>query len=217
MHDVRFPNESDEYRAKRNELLQAEVGLRAKIEEVAALRRELPMGGKVENYTFEGAQGSIRLSELFGSHNTLIIYSYMYGPNDDNPCPMCSAYMDSLNGQLKHITQRTAFAVVARAPFDKVANLRDAHKWDDIPWYSASQCTYAQDYKSEMPNGAQVPMCNVFVKDGELIYHSWCTEAFFVPAPHHPRHVDMLWPLWHYFDLLPQGRGEFMPSLDYEA
>ena len=41
----RFPNESDEYRAQRDELLDLEVELRAQVEAVAAKRRELPRGG----------------------------------------------------------------------------------------------------------------------------------------------------------------------------
>jgi predicted dithiol-disulfide oxidoreductase (DUF899 family) len=27
----------------------------------------------------------------------------------------------------------------------------------------------------------------------------------------------MLWPIWHYFDLTPEGRENWMPSLDYRG
>jgi predicted dithiol-disulfide oxidoreductase (DUF899 family) len=47
MHDWRFPGESDQYRQARDELLEAEVGLRRQIESVAAQRRKLPLGGEV--------------------------------------------------------------------------------------------------------------------------------------------------------------------------
>ena len=66
-----------------------------------------------------------------------------------------------------------------------------------------------------MPNGGQVPMCNVFVRRAGKVHHFWGTELFFERSPWHPRHVDMLWPLWHYFDLLPEGRGDFMPRNSY--
>ena len=87
MHNVRFPGETDEYRTKRDELLAAEVALRDSIEQVSALRRQLPLGGEVENYQFRDAQGAVSLSDLFGNNDTLIIYSYMYGPNDETPLP----------------------------------------------------------------------------------------------------------------------------------
>ena len=215
IHEVRFPNKSDEYRTARDKLLEAEIALRSQIEEVAKLRRELPLGGEVENYVFAGPEGEVQLAELFGVHDTLIIYSYMYGPDSEHPCPMCSAFMDSLNGQLKHINQRAAFVVAARSPYPRIEALAQERGWDEVPWVSAAGNTYAQDYKSEMPNGAQVPMCNVFVKEGGVVRHFWTSEMFFAPSDFHPRHVDMLWPLWHIFDITPGGRGDFMPGLGY--
>ena len=206
IHDVRFPNESAAYRAKRDELLEAEIALRAQIEAVAALRRDLPLGGEAADYVFEGAQGEVPMADLFSEHSTLIIYSLMYGPDAD-PCPMCSAYLDSLSGQIKHITQRAGMVVVARSPYARIAKLAQDQGWEDIPFYSVANTTYAQDYKSEMPDGAQVPMCNVFVKREGRVHHFWNSEMFFAPAESHPRHIDMLWPLWSYFDLTPEGRG----------
>jgi predicted dithiol-disulfide oxidoreductase (DUF899 family) len=53
---IRFPGESEEYRRERNRLLEAEAGLRRAIEEVAAHRRTLPLGGVVpDDYRFEEA------------------------------------------------------------------------------------------------------------------------------------------------------------------
>ena len=46
LHDVRFPNESEEYRTARDRLLTEEIELRRKTEAVAAMRRELPLGGE---------------------------------------------------------------------------------------------------------------------------------------------------------------------------
>jgi len=46
-HQVRFPNESAEYRRARNALLEAEIALRSQIEATAQLRRSLPLGGKI--------------------------------------------------------------------------------------------------------------------------------------------------------------------------
>ena len=90
-HDVRFPGESDSYRAKRDELLGAEVELRRQIEAVAAQRRALPMGGEVpQDYAFDAPDGrKVRMSELFREgKDTLLIYSFMYGPQMEQPCPL---------------------------------------------------------------------------------------------------------------------------------
>ena len=215
MSNITLPNESAEYREHRDRLLTAEAELRAKIEEVASLRRSLPVGGEVTSYTFDSADGPVQLADLFGDHDTLILYSYMYAENAEHPCPMCSAFMDSLAGQIHHIHQRTAMAVVARSSMPRIQALVQQQSWGSIPWLSAANNTYPVDYKSEMPDGAQVPMCNVFVKRDGVVRHFWTSELFFVGWENHPRHVDMLWPLWHFFDLLPEGRGDFMPGLNY--
>jgi len=104
---------------------------------------------------------------------------------------------------------------VARAPIDQLMKLVEARGWHDIPWLSAANNDYPIDYHSEMPNGAQVPMCSVFRRDGSDIRHFWTSEMFFAPSDMHPRHVDQLWPLWHFFDVTPEGRGDFMPKLRY--
>ena len=191
------------------------MALRDHIEAVAALRRELPLGGLVENYTFIGPDGPLQLADLFGDHDTLILYGFMFGAGAQAPCPMCSAFMDSVSGQLEHIHQRAAFAVVARNDIEPLETLFSSRGWQNVPFVSAAGNTFPTDYHTEMPGGAQVPMCHVFTRrDGEL-RHFWTSELFFTPSDFHPRHIDMLWPLWHFFDITPEGRGEFMPRLEY--
>jgi hypothetical protein len=86
-NSVRFPNESAEYRRARAQLLAEEIELRRHIERVAELRRTLPPGGAVtKNYEFEGEDGRATLPDLFGNKQTLVIYSYMFGPAREQPC-----------------------------------------------------------------------------------------------------------------------------------
>ena len=100
-----FPNESDDYRRARNELLAEEIELRRHLWRVAEQRRALPPGGEVsQDYRFEGPDGSVSLSELFDDHDTLIVYSMMYGPQRDEGCPMCSSMLR---------TRRVAIAVAS--------------------------------------------------------------------------------------------------------
>src|SRR5256885_4336075 len=91
-----FPGESPEYRAARNRLLEREIELRRAMEAVAALRRELPPGGRVkQDYVFQGkgahgAPADVRLSELFeAGKDSLVVYNFMFSrdPPDQTQGP----------------------------------------------------------------------------------------------------------------------------------
>ena len=113
---IRFPGESEDYRAARNRLLEAETELRADLERVAEQRRSLPLGGPVpEDYRFEEASerdGEVSFSELFEPQkDTLLIYSFMFPrhsgdrrpgatvgetgqlPLEEQPCPSCTSIL----------------------------------------------------------------------------------------------------------------------------
>lgn len=223
-HLVRFPGESDEYRSARNALLEAELDLRKQIAAVAAMRRELPPGGPIkEDYVFEEVSGAsvrqTRLSELFESDASLVIYSFMYGPDADAPCPMCSSLLDGLNGNAVHIGQRVNFAVVARSPATRLDEWVRHRGWNNLRLLSSANNTYNRDYHAESPVGLQLPACNVFVRTPEGIHHSYATEILYVPLEgEQPRHMDLMWPLWNVLDLTPEGRGtDWMPRLSYET
>ena len=113
LHHVHFPGESAAYRAARNALLAEEMELRRQIERVSALRRGLPTGGMIpEDYQFDGNGGTVKLSALFEpGKDTLAIYSFMYGPERDRPCPGCTHFLDGLDGETEHIVQRINLAL----------------------------------------------------------------------------------------------------------
>ena len=105
-----FPNEPKQYRAARRLLLRAEIALRRQAEKVAALRRKLPAGGKVpQDYVFEEGEPpcAVKLSDLFGERDSLVAYSFMFGPRMANACPMCTSMLDSLDGNAPHIAALT--------------------------------------------------------------------------------------------------------------
>src|SRR6267154_456515 len=107
----RYPNESAEYRRAREALLAEEIELRRHIERVAERRRALPPGGVVKkNYAFEGEAGPASFADLFGDKNTLVVYSYMYGPQRERPCPMCTALLSAWDGEVPDSLQRVALA-----------------------------------------------------------------------------------------------------------
>src|ERR1700753_3245556 len=93
---MRIPNESAEYRKARQALLAEEIELRRHIERVAEMRRALPPGGEVlKDYRFVGERGEVKFAQLFGDKQTLVTYSYMYGPTWQRPCPMCTSFLSA--------------------------------------------------------------------------------------------------------------------------
>lgn len=219
-----FKNESREYREARDRLLRSEIALREQMETVARERRDLPLGGRVaEDYTFEemapdGAVRSVKLSELFApGKDSLIVYSYMYGPNMKTPCTSCTSIIDGLDASAAHVTQRTNLVVVAKSPIQRIMEFTKPRGWNKIRILSSNKNSYNKDYFAEDEKESQNPMVNVFVKRGGAIHHFWGSELFYVKNQGgDPRHVDMIWPLWNLFDMTPEGRGkDWYPKLSY--
>ena len=219
-HSVRFPGESEAYRSAREQLLDDEIALRRNMETVAAKRRKLPLGGEVpQDYVFDEEQGQVRMSQLFSpGKDTLVIYSYMFGPQMAKPCPFCTSILDGLDGEAPHIMQRVNFAVAAKSPIARIREFARGRGWRSLRLLSSANNSYNHDYHAEEPNGDQMPALNVFVRRDGRIRHFYNTELLY--APHEKgqdgRHVDLIWPLWNMFDLTPEGRGEkWGPRLTY--
>ena len=220
MVQLHFPGESAEYRAARERLLQSEIALRRQTEAVAAERRALPPGGAApQDYVFhEGADGrAVSLSELFGDKAVLLLYSYMYGPAMARPCPSCTSMLDGLDGQVEALSQKVAVAVAAESPIARIREFAAERGWRRMRLVSADGTTYQRDYKGEDETGGQWPILNVFEKQDGVIRHVWASERAFAPRDEgqDPRHIDMVWPLWNFLDLSPDGRGDFRPALSY--
>ena len=221
MAGLKFPNEPDRYREARDELLKAEIDLRAQVESVAALRRALPIASRVkEDYAFEeiatgGQVRTITLSELFeGGKQSLFVYSWMFGPKMESPCPMCSSIIDGLNANAPHITQRINLAVVARSPIERLAAFAKPRGWNNVRLLSSAKNSYNADYFGETAEGDQFPMANVFVQRDGAIHHFWGTEMLYAQGEGDPRHMDLMWPLWNVLDATPEGRGNWYPPLN---
>ncbi len=225
MTQPRFPNESEPYREARRKLLEAEAALRDQCERVAALRRQLPLGGRVpEDYAFDemGADGQVhqvRLSELFApGKDSLFLYGFMFGPRMKAPCTMCTSILDGLNGNAQHVSQRVNVAVSARSPIERIVEFACSRGWNHLRMLSSAGNTFQADYHAEDAEGNQWPMANVFVKRDGAVHHFWGSELMFEAFEGGDmRHVDLLWPLWNVLDLTPEGRGtDWFPRLSYD-
>jgi predicted dithiol-disulfide oxidoreductase (DUF899 family) len=217
----RFPGESTQYRGARNALLAEEIELRRHIERVAAQRRSLPPGGEVpQDYRFEGEHGPATLSQLFGDHDTLITYNWMFGPKRERPCPMCTSLLSALDGEMPDILQRVAFAVIARGPIERLAAFKKERGWRHLRLYSSGGNSFNRDYADEDPDDGDSPAFNVFTRSGGTVRHFWGDEMGPQTADpgQDPRGAPDPMPLWLMLDLTPGGRGaHWYPKLEYTA
>jgi predicted dithiol-disulfide oxidoreductase (DUF899 family) len=214
---VRYPNESPEYRRAREALLAEEIELRRHIERVAELRRSLPPGGEVrKNYVFEGERGNVGFADLFGDKQTLVIYSYMFGPQRGQPCPMCTSFMATWENKLPDLEQRIAFVFVARSPIERLIAAKTARGWTRHKIYSDRSGDYTRDYVSAAD--ADMPAYNVFTRRDGGIRHFWSGEMGPATADpgQDPRGAPDIDPLWTILDTTPEGRGkDWYPKLAY--
>jgi predicted dithiol-disulfide oxidoreductase (DUF899 family) len=209
MSELRYPNESQKYREARDALLKEEQALIETKKALAAKRRKLPLGGELkEDYVFqwanEGKVGKqVKFSELFGDKNSLILYSWMYGPSWDNPCPSCTSLMDGFDRAWYSVNQDAAFVSIAKAPAEKINKWATKRGWSQIPLLSGYESTFQADYKCQEPNDddKQQPVMHTFTKRDGKIVHFWATETM-------QNHVDTVWVYWNLFDFTPEGRPQ---------
>lgn len=224
MAGFRFPNEPDEYRARRDELLEMEKELRAQVMAVAEKRRALPLGGRLkEDYTFErvgddGEVHEVAFAELFGEHDSLLLYTMMFGADWDAACPSCTSLVDGFNANYYPVSQHCAMAVVGAAGPEKFRDWAQFRGWT-MPVYSGAKSSYLLDYAGfEGDNPTVVAMMNAFRKTDAGIFHTWGSELIGHPLENgHPRHVDMVWLFWNLLDMTPDGRPDrSIPIQNYE-
>jgi predicted dithiol-disulfide oxidoreductase (DUF899 family) len=208
MSKRRFPNESQAYRDARAALLKDEQALVAKTKAVAEKRRKLPLGGMLkEDYVFRRASDGkvgepVKFSELFGEHDTLLLYSFMFGPSWDKPCPSCTSLVDGFDRSAYQVTRDAAFVAIAKAPAERIAAWAKERGWSQIELVSGFESPFQADYRCQGENDdMQWPVMHVFTKrDGE-IFHFWATET-------NSNHVDTVWPYWNLMDFTPGGRPD---------
>lgn len=215
------------YRKARDELLEAEVALKDQRERVATLRRRLPRGTPLEtDYVFrEGPRDlertdpsehfETRLSELFGEgRSELLIEHMMFAPEDEKGCPMCSMWVDGLDGVAHHLEDRVALAVVARAPLAKLRDWGRRRGWRRVRLLSSEGSDFNRDLGVEISPERQLPGYSVFTRDADgTVRHFYTTEGSLVERHH--RAMDLFTPVWSLLDLLPSGRGDWMPRHFY--
>ncbi|UIJ45986.1 DUF899 family protein [Sphingomonas cannabina] len=213
-----YPGESDAYRRARIALLAEEIELRRHIERVAVQRRALPQAPVVtKDYRFEGRDGPAMLADLFEGKDTLVTYCWMFGPERERPCPMCTAFLGPLAANAADIRQNVALAVIARSPVERMHAFAEERGWRNLPLYSDPTEQFGRDHHA-WHDGADWPSYDVFTRDADgTIRHFWSGELGGTQDPgQDPRGSPEMIPLWNVLDTTPNGRKpDWYAQLEY--
>ncbi len=196
---------ASEWQAAREELLAKEKAATRARDALAAERRRLPMVPMEKDYVFDGPEGKASLLDLFEGRRQLILYHFMFGPNQDVGCDGCSMVVDNI-GHLAHLHARdTSLALVSRAPLARIEAYKQRMGWS-VPWYSSFESDFNVDLgvspdtprSGEYQDGESFGL-SVFIRDGDQVYRTYFTSG---------RGVEALGSNWTFLDLTPLGRQE---------
>lgn len=220
-----LPGESAAYGKVRQELLEEEIDLQRHIDRVSKKRRSLPDGPLVEKkYQFKDMNGDeVGLLDLFGQHDTLLTYFWMYGPDRERPCPMCTNLLGPLDANANDLMQRVALAVLGRSTVERQLAFAQERGWHGLKFHQTVGDDYPLDFGGLDPkSGSEWPVIAVFKKTGSgdsskirLFWKGEMTSAM-ADEGKDPRGGPDLAPLWSALDLTPGGRGDrWYPQLQY--
>jgi len=216
----------DEWLTARKALLTREKALTKERDALNADRRRLPMVRVEKEYEFDGPDGKVTLGDLFEGRLQLIVQHFMFGPDWESGCPSCTGAVDEMSpGLIAHLGAReTTYAIVSRAPLEKLEAYRKERGWE-FPWYSSYGTDFNYDFHVTLDEsvapveynyraadeladrgmnwllepGCEMPGFSVFLRDGDAIYHTYSTYA---------RGTDGLGGGYAYLDLTALGRQE---------
>ena len=215
-----FPGASSDYEVARKALLADEIEFRRHMTRLGEQRRALPPGPVItKDYRFKDEQAfEVGLKDLFGDKDTLVTYFWMYGPQRGRPCPMCTNWLGSVNGNAADIKQRVALKILGRSSVERQFAFAQERGWRDLNFVQTVGDAYASDLGILKPDGSEMPALVVFKRDGDRVRLFWASEMTLEMADpgQDPRDAPDIASLWSVLDLTPEGRGtDWYPKLNY--
>jgi predicted dithiol-disulfide oxidoreductase (DUF899 family) len=215
-----FPGESEAYRKARVALLEDEIEFRRHMTRLGEQRRALPPGPAInKDYRFKEANGhEAGLIDLFGGHEALVTYFWMYGPQRERPCPMCTNWLGAVNGNAADIEQRVALKILGRSPVERQHAFAAERGWRHLNFVQTVGDDYANDLGLINADGSENPALVVFKRDGDMVRLFWASEMTkdMADPGQDPRDAPDIASLWSILDLTPGGRGtDWYPKLSY--
>ena len=173
-----------------------------------------------KDYRFKDANGAeVGLLDLFGDNDTLVTYFWMFGPQRERPCPMCTNWLGAVNGNAADIKQRVALKILGRSPVARQLAFAQERGWRDLDFVQTVGDDYAQRHRrAEMPTARNGRRSIVFKRDGDKVRLFWASEMTpeMADPGQDPRDAPDIASLWSILDLTPDGRGnDWYPKLSY--
>jgi predicted dithiol-disulfide oxidoreductase (DUF899 family) len=206
-----------------HEWIEARTGLLTKEKEFTRLRdelsrrrRELPWELVEKEYVFDGPRGKQTLAELFDGRSQLVVYHFMFGPEDDAGCKSCSFWADNFDPNVVHLNARdVTFVASSRAPFAKLAAYKGRMGWS-FKWVSSAETDFNFDYTvSFAPADQESPVYNygtqspgMSEREGVSVFFKDESGNVFHTYSAYGRGIDLLNAAYNYLDLVPKGRNE---------
>jgi predicted dithiol-disulfide oxidoreductase (DUF899 family) len=146
-----------------------------------------------------------------------VSYFWMFGPERETACPMCTAFLGAMDIPVRDLTQRVAFAAIGRSPVARQLAFARERGWRNLKFYATVGDDFARDYRGLAPDGSEWPALDVWVRQGRSVRHFWGSELGGTADPgQDPRGAPDPTPLWNILDLTPGGRGsDWYPKLAY--
>jgi len=212
----------EDWLAARKALLAQEKALTKQRDALNAQRRRLPMVAVEKHYAFDGPAGEKSLLDLFEGQRQLIVYHFMFDPAWENGCPGCTGFVHALGDTSLLAKRDAAFAIIARAPLDKLERYRAAQGWSRT-LYSSFRTDFNYDFHVTFDANVAPVMHNyndeaelerrgearfakgeshgisVFFRIDDAVYHTYSTFA---------RGTEGIVGAVSMLDLMPFGRQE---------
>jgi len=186
------------WHAALDELRKREKAATRELDAIAAQRRRLPMV-EMPDYTLIGADGPVRLADVFGGRSQLIVYHHMWSDGAEWQCPECTGFTSQFT-RLDFLGSYDArFVIVTNGPIEEALAYK-AKVGNKMDWYSSSQSSFGADVDAAPGDGFAV---NVFLRDpdsgDDTVYRTWHTNG---------RGTEQLSYTFALIDLLRWGRQE---------
>ncbi|NDI33270.1 DUF899 domain-containing protein [Chengkuizengella sediminis] len=197
--------------------LEKEKAFTLQKDQLSRDRRELPWVRVEKEYVFDGPNGKETLEQLFEGRSQLIVYHFMFGPNEKEGCKSCSFWADNFNGAIVHLNHRDITMIaVSKAGLSTLEEYKKRMGWR-FKWVSSFSNDFNRDYK--------VSFTKEEIEKGEKLYNFGTVEAphdeahgisvfykneqgeVFHTYSTYSRGLDMVNSAYQYMDLVPKGRG----------
>ena len=186
--------DQDTWEAALAELRVREKAATRELDAIAAARRRLPMV-ELPEYTLDGADGPVRLVDVFEGKPQLIVYNHMWFPGEEWQCPGCTGLHEPVHPAGVPRQLRRPLRHRHPGPDRRGARLQgEGGQQDDLVLHRDSP--FGADMGAPPDGGFQV---NVFLRVGDTVYRTYNTQG---------RGTEQLSHTFPLIDLLPYGRQE---------